>query len=279
MTTTTIPSGTTTPYGGFVTPPARGCGRRRRSPARSRAEPDTGALDLAVTGFAAGGGRPPRCSRCRSRRSGGLSTRARDTLTGVAVAPGGAGLEEVDRASLLAQHEVVVVHRAQRWRSSRAAPRGRGRTGRSPRPRTPVPPARRVNVFTSGRTWQASCHGSVVRTDAATFTARRCCSRLNVFSFVRHHHGGRGAVAVRRAHWPGVRIGDHHIVHDVVEAHLLRVRREGIERRCAWFFSEMRANSSKLVPPYLCPYSIPTCANTPGIVSVPTRPSTAATAP
>ncbi len=34
--------------------------------------------------------------------------------------------------------------------------------------------ALRVSVFTSGSTWQASSHGSVVSTDADTFTARRC---------------------------------------------------------------------------------------------------------
>ena len=48
---------------------------------------------------------------------------------------------------------------------------------------------------------------------------------------------------------------------------------------CAWFFSEILANSSKLVPPYLCPYSMPTCANTPGMLSVPIRPSVLVTAP
>jgi hypothetical protein len=31
-------------------------------------------------------------------------------------------------------------------------------------------------VFTLGRIWHASSHGSVVSTDAAIFTARRCCS-------------------------------------------------------------------------------------------------------
>src|SRR6056297_732476 len=41
----------------------------------------------------------------------------------------------------------------------------------------------------------------------------------------------------------------------------------------------MRANSSKSAPPYLCPYSIPTWAKTPGMVSVPIRPSVVATAP
>ena len=53
----------------------------------------------------------------------------------------------------------------------------------------------------------------------------------------------------------------------------------GFSVECEWFFSEIRANSSKLVPPYLWPYSMPTSANTPGMVSVPMRPSTAATAP
>ena len=41
----------------------------------------------------------------------------------------------------------------------------------------------------------------------------------------------------------------------------------------------MRANSSKSAPPYLWPYSMPTWANTPGIASVPIRPSVGATAP
>ena len=47
----------------------------------------------------------------------------------------------------------------------------------------------------------------------------------------------------------------------------------------AWFFSLILANSSKLVPPYWWPYSMPIWANTPGMVSVPMRPSTGATAP
>jgi hypothetical protein len=40
-----------------------------------------------------------------------------------------------------------------------------------------------VSVLTSGRTWQLSCHGSLVRIDAVTFTARRCCSSERVLSF------------------------------------------------------------------------------------------------
>ena len=53
----------------------------------------------------------------------------------------------------------------------------------------------------------------------------------------------------------------------------------GFSVECEWFFSLILANSSKLVPPYLCPYSMPIWAKTPGMVSVPIRPSTAATAP
>src|SRR4026208_1598754 len=37
----------------------------------------------------------------------------------------------------------------------------------------------------------------------------------------------------------------------------------GFSVECAWFFSLMRAKRSKLAPPYLWPYSMPTCANTP----------------
>ena len=39
-----------------------------------------------------------------------------------------------------------------------------------------------MRVLTSGRTWQASCHGSVVRIDADTLTARFCCSLESVLS-------------------------------------------------------------------------------------------------
>ena len=48
---------------------------------------------------------------------------------------------------------------------------------------------------------------------------------------------------------------------------------------CAWFFSLILAKSSKLVPPYLWPYSMPIWAKTPGMVWVPMRPSVGATAP
>ena len=42
--------------------------------------------------------------------------------------------------------------------------------------------ALRVSVLTSGSTWHASSYGSVVRIDALTFTARRCCSSDSVLS-------------------------------------------------------------------------------------------------
>ena len=53
----------------------------------------------------------------------------------------------------------------------------------------------------------------------------------------------------------------------------------GLSVECPWFFSLIWANNSKLVPPYLWPYSMPTWANTPGMVLVPIRPSVVATAP
>ena len=46
-----------------------------------------------------------------------------------------------------------------------------------------------------------------------------------------------------------------------------------------WFFSLILANSSKDVPPYLWPYSMPIWANVPGMVSVPMRPSVVVTEP
>ena len=36
----------------------------------------------------------------------------------------------------------------------------------------------------SGSTWHASCHGSLVSTEALIFTARRCCSSDSVRSLV-----------------------------------------------------------------------------------------------
>ena len=53
----------------------------------------------------------------------------------------------------------------------------------------------------------------------------------------------------------------------------------GLSVECAWFFSLIFAKSSKLAPPYLWSYSMPIWANTPGIASVPMRPSTGVTAP
>ena len=39
-----------------------------------------------------------------------------------------------------------------------------------------------MSVLTSGRIWHASSHGSVVSTDAETFTARLRCSSESVLS-------------------------------------------------------------------------------------------------
>ena len=48
---------------------------------------------------------------------------------------------------------------------------------------------------------------------------------------VAHDDRGRGAVAVRRAHRPRVRVGDHDVVHDLVEREPLLVARERVQRR------------------------------------------------
>ena len=45
------------------------------------------------------------------------------------------------------------------------------------------------------------------------------------------HDRCRTAVAVGRAHGPRVRVGDHHVVHDLVEREALRVGRERVEHR------------------------------------------------
>ena len=48
---------------------------------------------------------------------------------------------------------------------------------------------------------------------------------------VAHDDRGGGAVAVGRAHRPRVRVGDHDVVHDLVEREPLLVARERVERR------------------------------------------------
>ena len=83
-----------------------------RAEADDVGQADLGALDLAVAGLAAQvGGTPPRCWRCPVARDGvalGLEA-ARHVDRRRPVAPGGAGVEEVDGAARLAQHQVVVV--------------------------------------------------------------------------------------------------------------------------------------------------------------------------
>ena len=162
-----------------------------------------------------------------------FDSRPPETLTGVEPSRHGrARLEEVDGAALLAQHQVVVVDELGGGEAVVQLDEVEVGRGRRRPARRPAAAALRVSVLTSGRTWHASCHGSVVSTDAETFTARRCCSRLSVFSFASDTDDrGRGAVAVRRAHRPRVRVGDHHVVHDLVEGHLLRVGGERVQRR------------------------------------------------
>ena len=53
----------------------------------------------------------------------------------------------------------------------------------------------------------------------------------------------------------------------------------GFSTECAWFFSATLANCSNPTPSCCPAYSMPACANTPGISVVPSRPSTLITAP
>ena len=87
-------------------------------------------------------------------------------------------------------------------------------------------------MLTFGRTWQPSSYGSVVSTDADTFTARRRCSSDSDFSVSPlHTDRGRGAVTVGRAHRPRIGISDHDVVHDLLQRELLLVGRKRIQRR------------------------------------------------
>ena len=106
-----------------------------------------------------------------------------DTFTGSRpFAPRCARLEEVDGTTGLAEHQVVVVHEL-----------GRGEAvvqldeveilGAHAGLLVRLLAALRVSVLTSGSTWQASCHGSLVGTLARTLTAHFCCSAESVFSF------------------------------------------------------------------------------------------------
>ena len=120
----------------------------------------------------------------------------------------------------------------------------------------------------------------MVKIDAETFTARRCCSRLNVFNFESETTTAAAAPSQFAEHIGRV-FGYAIMTSFMISSSdiFLVYAASGLRVECEWFFSEILAKSSKLVPPYLWPYSIPTCAKTPGMVSVPMRPSTPATAP
>ena len=53
----------------------------------------------------------------------------------------------------------------------------------------------------------------------------------------------------------------------------------GFSVECVWFFSATLANCSKPTPSFVPAYSMPACANTPGMSLVPSRPSTLMTEP
>ena len=92
--------------------------------------------------------------------------------------------------------------------------------------------ALRVRVLTLGRIWHASSHGSVVRIEAEILTARLCCSSDSVLSLEPETTTAAAAPSQLAEHiGPGVRVGDHDVVHDLVERHLLGVGGQRVERR------------------------------------------------
>ncbi len=148
-----------------------------------------------------------------------------------AVAERRTGLEEVDRTALGAEHQVVVVHELGRREAVvqldqvEVGRRDAGDVVRLLR----RPPGQRVDVGQH----LAALLVRVARQDRggdldgpATLVG---VERLELG--VADEHCRRGAVAVRRAHGPGVRVGDHDVVHDHLERHRLAVGRERVERR------------------------------------------------
>ena len=140
--------------------------------------------------------------------------------------------------------------------------------------------ASRVSVFTSGCTWSVSVHGSDVITDAEIFTARLRCSSERLWSF--------SSETSTRAALPSP-VGQHIssvFGYAIISAPITSSSENcfwycasGLSVEWAWFFSATLANCSKPTPSCSLAYSMPACANTPGMSVVPTRPSTLITEP
>ena len=128
-----------------------------------------------------GGGRPPRCWRCRWRRSGGPSTRGRPTRSPASRRHATSPTRRSRPRRPLAQAEVVVVHELHGREAVVqldevevfGADAGLlvGLLGRL-----------RVSVLTLGRIWHASCHGrSSARTPRSS--RRAAAAQASVLSF------------------------------------------------------------------------------------------------
>ena len=148
-----------------------------------------------------------------------------------AIAPGGSGVEEVDGSALLAQHQVVVVDEF-----------GGGEA---------VVQFHQVEVrgadtgLLVGHGGGVAGQGVHIGQDLAGLLPRvggedrggnlygptLLLERERAQFGPADHNGRRGPVAVGRAHGPGVRIGDHEVAHDLLEAHFLGVGSERVQCR------------------------------------------------
>src|SRR5437764_13275426 len=107
----------------------------------------------------------------------------------------------------------------------------------------------RVRVLTSGRTWHASCQGSLVRIDARTLTARFCCSFDNDFS--------RSSLTTTAAAAPS-QLAEHigRVLGKAIMTSFMIQSTDiffwyaasGLSVEWEWFFSEMRAKRRKGSP-------------------------------
>src|SRR4051812_7667548 len=111
----------------------------------------------------------------------------------------------------------------------------------------------RVRVLTSGRTWHASCHGSLVRIDAEILTARRRWSGSSVLSFESETTTAAAAPSQLAEHIG--RVFGYEIMTSFMMSSsdiFLVYAASGFSVECEWFFSLIRANSSSSLPSYGC---------------------------
>ncbi len=195
-------------------------------------EADLGAFDLTVAGFTAQvmADLPDVGDAGRGDRMTLRLETARHVHRRLAVTPRGTRVEEVGRAALFAQTEVVVVHELGGGEAVvqldeveiRRTDTGLlvGLLGRVLRQLVDVGQhLARLFVRVGREDRRADLDGAALLLERQRLELRAAD----------HDRGGR-TVAVGRAHRPRIRVGDHHVAHDLFERHLLRVRRERIQR-------------------------------------------------